>query len=179
MNSVKSRIACAICVSATLFAASTSVAQTCQNGIQAINPSSVYVVDEVNGLVTDTRTGLMWDRCLRGLSGSACATGSAVSVHWGDALAAPGVANSANFKGHSDWRLPNVRELSSLIEYCRESPTINELAFPGVPVGSFVWTNTPTAANTANAWLVEFDQGVVGNFNRSNTARVRLVRGGH
>ena len=54
-----------------------TLAQTCVAGIQASNPTSVYVVDSANGTVTDTRTGLMWDRCARGLSGVGCATGTA------------------------------------------------------------------------------------------------------
>ena len=44
-----------------------AVAQTCVAGVQASNPASVYVIDSANGTVTDSRTGLKWDRCARGV----------------------------------------------------------------------------------------------------------------
>ena len=71
-----------------------SVAQTCVAGIQASSPTSVYVVDSVNGTVIDSRAGLMWDRCARGLSGVGCATGASSSFTWQSALYALGVAQS-------------------------------------------------------------------------------------
>jgi hypothetical protein len=47
-------------------------AQTCLDYMLASNPTSVYVIDSVNSTVTDTRTGLMWDRCALGFSGVNC-----------------------------------------------------------------------------------------------------------
>jgi hypothetical protein len=44
----------------------------CLEFMQASNPTSVYVIDSVNSTVTDTRTGLMWDRCALGFSGVNC-----------------------------------------------------------------------------------------------------------
>ena len=152
-----------------------TLAQTCVAGIQASNPASVYVVDSANGTVTDTRTGLMWDRCARGLSGVGCATGTASSFTWQAALDAAGTIGT--YKGYNDWRLPNLKELRSLVEECRIIPSINEFAFPNTPA-SFFWSGSPTAGVSTAAWYVDFGGGYGSPSNRNNANQVRLVRAG-
>lgn len=160
--------------SLALFAPWTA-AQTCVAGIQASNPASVYVVDSANGTVTDTRTGLMWDRCARGLSGVGCATGTASTFTWQAALNA--AATIGAYKGYNDWRLPNLKELRSLVEECRVNPSINEFTFPNTPA-SFFWSGSPSAGVASNAWYVFFDYGDAFIGHRSSALRVRLVRAG-
>ena len=152
-----------------------AAAQTCVAGIQASNPASVYVVDSANGTVTDTRTGLMWDRCARGLTGVGCATGTASTFTWQAALDA--AATIGTYKGYNDWRLPNLKELRSLVEECRGSPSINEFAFPNTPA-SYFWSGSPNAGVASNAWGVNFNGGTAGGGNRSFAFQVRLVRAG-
>jgi hypothetical protein len=151
-------------------------AQTCVVGVRASNPSSTYEIDVPNGTVTDVRTGLMWDRCPRGQSGVACA-GAATTFTWGNALFDAANANVANYKGYNDWRLPNVKELESLVETCRVTPSINESAFPATPSSGF-WSGSPGASDTANAWYVGFFSGSALIVNRSFAYGVRLVRAG-
>jgi len=146
----------------------------CQNNLPASNPDSVYI-DHGNGTVTDTRTGLMWKQCVEGLSGASCQTGSEQSFAWADALAH---AEASTFASHNDWRLPNVKELSSLVEVCRALPSINTNLFPNTP-SSFYWSGSPYAPNSNNAWFVLFSHGLASHRNRSDDFfRVRLVRGG-
>ena len=152
-----------------------AAAQTCVAGIQASNPASVYVVDSANGTVTDTRTGLMWDRCARGLSGVGCATGTASTFTWQAALNA--AATIGAYKGYNDWRLPNLRELHSLVEECRLNPSINEFTFPNTPAW-FFWSGSPSAGVATFAWFVGFSGGNVGIGDRSSAFQVRLVRAG-
>lgn len=162
------------CAMLALFSPWT-LAQTCVAGIQASNPTSVYVVDSANGTVFDTRTGLMWDRCALGQSGVSCASGTASTFTWKEALnAAPALGT---YKGYSDWRLPNVKELRSLVEECRVSPSINELAFPNAP-GYFFWSGSPYAGGPADAWGVYFGLGFAYLGVRYETPHVRLVRAG-
>ncbi len=148
-------------------------AQTCEAGIQASNPTSVYVIDTTNGTVTDTRTGLMWDRCARGKSDSNCSSGTATTFTWQAAL------NSAigTYKGYADWRLPNIKELHSLVEECRVVPSINEFAFPGTPALDF-WSSSPSTLSTTRALSVYFIYGDARAELRTETYLVRLVRGG-
>ena len=152
-----------------------AAAQTCVAGIQASNPTSVYVIASANGTVTDTRTGLMWDRCARGLSGVGCATGTASTFTWQAALDA--AATIGAYKGYNDWRLPNLRELRSLVEECRFNLSINEFAFPNTP-NSFFWSGSPYAGAASGAWSVNFYDGNANLGNRSDAYQVRLVRAG-
>lgn len=133
-----------------------------------------------DGTVTDGATDLMWDQCSRGQtwsSGPAC-TGTADAFTWVDALNEANVANDASHRGHNDWRLPNVKELESLLKLDAHSPAIDVAAFPNTPPSSFFWSSTVYTPHTANAWAVHFGDGSAYALNRGNTVQVRLVRGG-
>ncbi len=84
------------------------------------NPTSIYQVHG-DGTVTDMRTGLMWKQCLEGQTGADCSGGSATGMNWVTAL---NHARSHSFAGYSDWRLPNIKELESLVDY-RCQPKVN------------------------------------------------------
>lgn len=133
-----------------------TLAQTCAAGVQASNPTSVYVIDGAIGTVTDTRTGLMWDRCARGLSGVGCGTGGANAFTGQGALNAAAMIGA--YEGFSDWRLPNIKELRSLVEECRIDPSINEFVFPNA-TASFFWSGSPYAGDATDAWGVFFSFG--------------------
>lgn len=156
-------------------------AQSCAAGTTASNPTAAYQIDSVKGTVTDTRTGLMWDRCAWGLNGGTCDSGSVVALTWQQALALPAAANFPIFgqghKGYTDWRLPNVNELRSLVEECRGAPAINVIAFPNTP-SVYFWSGSPKAYGLGNAWDVDFAYGFADHGGRSNLQLVRLVRAG-
>ena len=61
--------------------------------------------DNGDGTVTDTATGLMWQQADDG-----------VARDWGEALA---YAEDLTLAGHGDWRLPNAKELQSIVDYSR------------------------------------------------------------
>jgi len=155
----------------------TAQAQTCNNNMAASTPDS-QLLDNSNGTVTDRKTGLMWKQCMEGLSGSNCENGSAVSFTWQAALQQPGVINSSGFAGYHDWRLPNVKELRSIVEEKCANPAINLVRFPNTP-SSFVWSDSPYIFyNSYNAWYVHFYNGFSYNDVRSYNYQVRLVRDG-
>jgi hypothetical protein len=149
-------------------------AVTCQAGFTASNPDSSYT-DNGNGTVTHTPTGLTWKRCQEGKtwSGGTC-TGSATSHTWSQALT---LAATANHAGQTDWRLPNIQELTSLVEECRVNPSINDTIFPNTSA-SLVWSGSPLAHNTSVAWFVFFGNGDSYDDYRYGSHGVRLVRGG-
>lgn len=153
---------------------SVSVAQSdfCRNNLSPTNPDAVYI-DHDNGTVTDTRTGLMWKQCAEGQSGASCSIGAALQFSWSGAL---NHAKSSDFAGYDDWRLPNVKELSSLVEECRWVPAINTNRFPNSPSWYF-WSGSPYAPDSNHTWYVYFFSGDA-NFWRSYDFHVRLVRGG-
>lgn len=164
-----------------------SMQPECKPGITRSNPNEAYTVN-ADGTVTDIRTGLVWDRCAWGQSGADCSGGAASSHTWADALNVAATANAQSHKGHTDWRLPNIKELRSLVEVCRENPTINDVIFPNTPDGAF-WSSTPYARSGWHdgAWFIVFydfsygpsiDGGSIRPNFRDATYRVRLVRGG-
>ena len=145
----------------------------CQNNLPPSNPDPVYT-SQGDGTVTDTRTGLMWKQCAEGLTGTNCQIGSAQTFTWANALAH---AEASTFANYTDWRLPNVKELRSLVEECRLSPSINTNRFPNTPGGHF-WSGSPRASDANYAWFVVFSGGLAGVNSRSSDHGVRLVRGG-
>ena len=145
----------------------------CSNNIPPSNPDAVYVVHG-DGTVTDTRTGIMWKQCVEGLSGADCSQVTVTAMAWADAL---NHAEGHSFAGFSDWRLPNITELHSLVEECTSYPAINAEIFPNTP-SSYVWSGSPDAGYSADAWAVHFGYGYANGYGRGGNYGVRLARGG-
>jgi hypothetical protein len=114
-----------------------------------------------HAIVRDPRTGLMW---------TADNVGSGRMTHAEATKAAAGVA----FGGFTDWRLPTIQELLTLVDYSRHNPAIDD-AFRCHP--NAYWTSSPGASAPADcAWLVNFYGGGSDYNHRDNTAFVRAVR---
>jgi hypothetical protein len=79
-------------------------------------------IDHGDGTVTDTETGLMWKRCSEGQSGVNCEEGKAEKFTWDEAVKR---FKNVEYAGYSDWRLPIIDELKTLL-YCSEGKD-NEL----------------------------------------------------
>ena len=104
-----------------------------------------------NAIVNDMLTSLMWEQTVGGTS----VTWSATSV----AGSAQAYCSSVSKGGYSDWRVPTVVELQSLVDYTIGSGvTINAIAFPSTP-SSYFWAAQIYAANTAKAWDLRFSSG--------------------
>ena len=135
-----------------------ALAETCYpESIPASTPDS-QLQDNSDGTVTDTKTGLMWKQCVEGLSGPDCASGSAKTFTWQQALQQAQAVNSGSFAGFSDWRVPNIKELLSLVEHQCSSPAINLTRFPNAS-NHWVWSSSAVAGRTAYAWGVKFGYG--------------------
>jgi len=166
-----------ILISSLLFSAvaQIAVAQTCRDFIPNLNPNSRYI-DNGNSTVTDKGTGLMWKQCVEGFSGTSCTTiGSVFTYVWQDALELATMVNTAGFAGHTDWRVPNLTELESLLTQNCVNPSINASLFPNVSY-SVVWSSSPSSGR--GAWGVYFSGGNISDFDRSKVNYVRLVRSG-
>jgi hypothetical protein len=140
-------------------------------------PSSDFT-DHGDGTVTHVSTGLMWKRCAEGLSGDTCATGTARSLTWSNAVAA---AEDSTYGGFTDWRLPNVKELHSIVETCGYDLAINQSIFPGTPSvagGPVFWSASTSVATPTDAWLLVFGRGGALPTSKTSQLYVRLVRAG-
>lgn len=156
------------------FAAPAVQAQTCNPNIRHSAPDARYVVEVDKGTVLDQSTGLIWKRCVEGLSGSDCGLGAPESMNWGDALRK---AEASVFAGYTDWRMPNTKELNSLVEVACYEPALNATVFPNDP-SSGVWTSSPLAVWSGWAWRVMFTYGQSDGSWSGYSGIVRLVRGG-
>lgn len=159
--------------------ASVSQAQTgqvCKTGhIAATAPSSRYQ-EKDDGTVVDTKTGLMWRACLQGVAGKTCNEGEPLELTWAGALArVPAFNSDGGFAGHRDWRLPNIRELSSLLELQCAGPAINLAIFPNA-TSADVWSSSPAHFHTHYSWHVDFATGAFTYGERTKSKAIRLVR---
>lgn len=163
----------------------------CDNTSITINkPNSLYI-DHANGTVTDTDTHLMWQKCALGFTGVDCEISTIIEVDAETELdvevdtmqlfswrAASISANESVVGSYSDWRLPNIKELASLVENSCQEPSINSAMFPG-SVSGLYWTSSPVAGvstSARSAWVVSFMNGIVDNEYKFQTYSVRLVR---
>jgi len=133
-----------------------------------------YTVNADN-TITDNVTGLMWRRCSQGQNDDATCTGTAGTYTWENALSQ---CENETADGYTDWRLPNARELMSIVDYgVAVAPRINTVAFPNT-VSDYYWTSTTYVPNTARAFYVAFIGGAVNNIPKTDYYYVRCVRAG-
>lgn len=158
-----------------LLLSSIANGQICNSAVLPTAPDNRYQ-DNGNGTVTDLHTGLMWQQCSVGLSGSDCSIGNAYSFSWERALQDPGILNTeGGLAGFVDWRLPNLNELHSLVEFACHSPAINVNYFPNTLSGNYRSSSPAVTASTI--WNVNFKTGHSRDFSyRNSDAYVRFVR---
>jgi hypothetical protein len=135
-----------------------------------------FVVSSDGLTVTDTSTGLVWERnmsepragCNENLEGMGTCT-------WAEAKA---YCAGLSLDG-SGWRLPTLTELLSIVDATVPfpGPTIDQTAFPGTPSGGF-WTSSPGSGAPGNKWMsiVEFDIGSSGVTTESSYEWTRCIR---
>lgn len=89
-------------------------------------------VDNNDGTVSELVTGRMWQQEI-----------DYTRRDWESSLA---YCNNLELAGHNDWRLPNIKEAVSIVNYNKTSPSIDEEFFPNTPVKYFFWTSTSDVA---------------------------------
>ena len=162
-----------ICLLMLLLAPLSLPAQTIKDYIRNDWPDDRYDIHG-DGTVTDTVTGLMWMQCSLGQDPDANCSGNATEHNWQEALEAAEASTSATY---TDWRLPNIKELSSLAARDRYNPAINSTIFPNTS-SDWYWSASPLANNSNLAWLLYFNYGDDSRNFRSYDFHVRLVRSG-
>ena len=129
------------------------------SGLALADSSRFTVTEPVSGeqVVTDAVTGLMWQKSY------------ATSKTWKQALA---YCESLSYGGYSDWRLPNVQELSSLVNSARYNPASD---FPDMP-SSYFWSSSSDANFYNFACYVYFGNGYVASYYKTSYDDARCVR---
>lgn len=154
-----------------------SFAESCLDDIVSAAGLSQFKVNS-NGTVEDKKRNLMWKVCLEGLSyKGSCSSGNVGNPHsW---LGAIKVADGSRFAGYSDWRLPNHKELVSIVDVSCRPVALNIYVFPYQAVQS-VWSSTPFEdADIGEGFVWGFDyftrKAILLNRKAAHGA-VRLVR---
>ena len=121
--------------------------------------------DNGDGSVSDNLTGLIWTKDARTPTVGTCLGGYRT---WQEALDYVACLNTSSYLGYSDWRLPNLNELESLIDAGRSSP-----ALPiGNPFNSYCyyWSSTSNSRYSSIAWLVNIYAGMMIYADKSNSS---------
>jgi hypothetical protein len=142
-----------------------SLHYTCRGQFADWTPvdSPTTLMDNGDGTVSDSRSGLAWQQTL-----DASSYNEANAKVYCDGLV---------YAVHDDWRLPTRAELESIVDFGTSGPAIDAVVFPGAPTAVF-WTSSPSAGAIDNTWYVDFGPGYAGVSNVASTYRVRCVRGG-
>lgn len=139
---------------------------------EAVSEVDRYVVSADGQEVRDRSTSLTWRRCNEGqvLHLGLC-LGAPLALDWHAALAH---AQSAG----GGWRMPNFKEMLSIVDTRLTGVVFDSLAFPGAPAEVAYWTSTihmfPSSA--ANSPIVVTDYGESGLAGHELTFGLRLVR---
>jgi hypothetical protein len=111
--------------------------------------------DNADGTISDNSTKLMWTKCLPGLSGSNCGTGSATLYTLQNAV---NYCEGLSLASQTDWRMPNVNEAFSLVDFSRQGPSINTTYFENFP-NSGLMTSTKHSFYGGAYFTVTFQFG--------------------
>ncbi len=134
------------------------------------NPSATQMsyTDNGDGTITDNRTGLMWLKDASNYNSGGAQT-------WKTALSG---CEGFSYAGYSDWRLPNRRELFSIVKFEGvAAPFINTTYFLNTVSGAY-WTSTTYVPGGTDAMAVCFNNGSVIGYSKTGDRYVRPVRGG-
>lgn len=172
--------------------------QTCVLPLEKSAPDARFVLDAADSsVVIDNLTNLSWRRCAAGydlvpgntpdigndscmLVGLTAEGGEAVnsdsdpsndvalSYSWAEALEYAGLEGNA-------WRLPNIKELASILEMACISPAINSTFFPDA-LRTAHWSSTSHATRDSDAWTLSFSTGTDAAVSKNTSAAVLLVR---
>ena len=133
-------------------------------GLSALLHAGFTTVGQANGVVKDTNTQLQWQDYYNDLGGSIILVNWASAIDYCETLALDG----------GGWRLPNKKELLSLVDYAKYNPSIDAV-FNHTTSYSY-WSSTTVADRTSTAWIVYFSYGRTNNDYKSNSYLVRCVR---
>jgi hypothetical protein len=157
--------------------------------------ATLSYTDNGDGTITDNNTGLTWEKKSEdtGLHDKDnvyrwSGDGSQETI-W-DGLDDVNAEGGTGFAGHNDWRIPNLKELQSIVNYQNVNPPVSAAFNTGCVGGCTVtscsctavfsyWSSTTGAtAFPPAAWAVSFTTGAMGLLGKTGATSIRAVRGG-
>ncbi|HKL22182.1 MAG TPA: DUF1566 domain-containing protein [Tichowtungia sp.] len=135
-----------------------------EKGIASPSPR---FTDHGDGTVIDHLTGLQWIKQPQAL------TWNSSSMNWNYASSS---CDYYDYAGYSDWRLPNIKEMLSLIDYGRDAYALpGGHPFSGMPLADY-WTSTTCGWDTSLAWRIDLQYGVIKTGGKTSYTYVWPVR---
>jgi hypothetical protein len=149
--------------------------------------AALAYVDNSDGTITDTNTGLMWEK----LSDDGMIHDWNNTYTWDNAFSVKVATlnGGGGFAGYGDWRVPNIKELQSIANYQNFNPAVSAVFNNGCTPGCTVtscsctqsydhWSSSSSAASPYFAGSVYFYDGTSINAYKTTNHYVRAVRGG-
>ena len=122
-----------------------------------------------NGTITDNITGLMW------ISDPINNVGEPFDATMPFTTALMNTS-ALSYAGHSDWRVPNFHELTTLLRFGGSTPFISDPTLFHVEGSTSYWTSTSHIHDDTRAWVIRFDRMSISHMGKSSQYWVRPVR---
>ncbi|CAN2044425.1 exported hypothetical protein [Candidatus Magnetomoraceae bacterium gMMP-13] len=137
-------------------------------------------VDNSDGTVTDNLTGLIWlqnANCPNARRTWQTALDDVVQLNTNGTMNGNNCGDTSNSGSHqTDWHLPNINELLSLVDYSKYNPSLPDNHHFTNMQSEFYWSSSSNAYGNDGAWGVNFHYGYDGYSNKSSSCYVRAVR---
>ncbi|WOH38885.1 DUF1566 domain-containing protein [Thalassotalea fonticola] len=166
-------------VSSTAFAQRGEVdtSYSCMYNVPQTAPNSRFDISEDGASVLDLKTNLTWSRCDLGQvwdNEIQQCQGSALLVDWQVAHEKALIYSASN---KNEWRVPNIKELSSIIEERCTRPAANIAVFPSIILGKTYISSTPYNFDSTGESIfgMTTDLGYISHGSKSGAFSVKFV----
>jgi len=153
---------------------SSLAAQQCYQEVATSDDTDRFVIN-IDGTVSDTKTGLMWQRCNYGQvynSETNRCDGDTQPLNWHASI--KGAFNDTS-AGYNYWQVPSIKELASIVDHRCTEPSINVGVFLATQSQNY-WSNTSGISNMNSAWVYQFASGLNSLHAKTSNVYLRLVR---
>jgi hypothetical protein len=130
---------------------------------------SQMIRDDNNKVIFDTASKLMWQDDNNVLF---------EDHQWESAIS---YCDNLSLAGKTDWRLPNINELYSIVDFTKNDPSISAIFVNTITItrSKKFWSSTTSQYDKSNAWYIDFGTGSSAYQTKkpsSDEPRVRCVR---
>ncbi|SLM31416.1 exported hypothetical protein [Desulfamplus magnetovallimortis] len=141
--------------------------KTSRSYIRCVRSGPFWSLDPLDNLVInseevaeDIRTGAKWQR-----------EDDGVKRTWEDACQ---YCENLVLDGESGWRIPEIEELASIVDYTKYNPSISVDIFENTQ-SLWYWSGSSDADETDSAWYIDFYNGTIKSFTKSGEYHVRCI----